>query len=93
MQGRASAKVAGNPPVVHIRPSGRCCNRRYSGPQRIRNGNQRFHHEGWKQPLAPGESGSPFHRRIDHHIWLALKSYTEGNRVLDGGSMVGYMQV
>ena len=91
-QGRASVRVAGSPPVVRMRLSDRCRSRGCSDPQRIRSGDQRFHREGWEQPPMPGGFGFPFHRHIDHHIRLAPKDYTEGNRVLDGGSMVDYTQ-
>jgi len=91
-RGRASAKAAGNPPVVRTHPSDRCCSRRCSGLQRIRIGDQRFHREGWGLPLPPGESGFPCHHRIGHRVRSAPKGYIEGNRVLDGGNMVDYTQ-
>lgn len=91
-QGPVSAKVAGGPPAVRMRLCDRCRSRRYSGPQHIRSGHQRFQREGEGRPLTPGESGFQSHRRIDHRVWLGPKGYTEGNLVLGGGSMVDYTQ-
>ena len=91
-RGRVSAKAADSLPAVRTHPSVRWGSRRCNGPQRIHNGDQRFHREGWERPLTPGESGFPHHHRIGHHIRLVPKGCTEGNQVLGDGSVVDYTQ-
>jgi len=91
-RGRASAKAAGSLPAVRTHPSVRWGSRRCNGPQRIRSEDRRFRHEGWERPLTPGGSGFPYHHRIGHRIQLAPKGCTEGNRVLDDGSVVDCTQ-